>query len=168
LEFARASSGQDFKGLEQQCRILFRRQSPDIEEKFSVGVDRQGTARLGGIIRSRPKIGGVHSETDEAGIVEPPPLQRLRQRLRRNERHFEPIIQFANVALRCRHERGSPARPKYFRRPPEVGLRKMRVVKRDDWNLERLPGRDRFPADLVGIGRLDDIRPLPRQDFADR
>src|SRR5688500_7381442 len=42
----------------------------------------------------------------------------------------------------------------------------MRMVEGDDWNLERSSARDCLPADLIGIGRLDDIRPLSRQEFA--
>jgi hypothetical protein len=46
-----------------------------------------------------------------------------------------------------------------------VRFREMRVVKSDHGYAQRAPDLQRFPAELIGIGRLDDIGLLTVQNF---
>jgi len=57
---------------------------------------------------------------------------------------------------------------KKLRAAAQIRLRKMRVIKTNDWDFQRPADRNRFPPDLVRVTRFDNVRAFTFQDLFDR
>ncbi len=103
-EFAGPAGGQNAERFKKSRRIFFRRQPAHVEKEFLAGSNFELLSALRGIVRFGTEVVGINPKPDQPRVSHPPRFQDLRQRLGGNEGGFEPVIHFAHVALRRRHE----------------------------------------------------------------
>ena len=149
-------------------RILILRQTPDIQEQRPIAGNIQFRAHFLAIREGRPKHRLIDPEICVRNVRYAPIGEEASQRGRWHQRPLKSIVERPNVAARKIEKQFGHDFADELLQGAQIRLGKVRMIKADGRDPERLPRVDRFPCDLIRITGFDQVGSFRFENPLDR
>ena len=166
--FLRVLSMKNPKGIKKSANVFFRCQPPDIQEKPASFRNSQLATERGGRGAIRMKNLGVYAKVDALDTLDAPATKESGKNGAGNECAFEAVVQGPHIAaahVLCNRD---SELAEIFCHRPDVGFRKMGMIKSDDRNIQAPTRGDGLPRELIGVAGFDDVRLFLFKHFLDK